>query len=345
MTKVAVVILNWNGVDHLKRFLPSVEKHTQISDVKIIIADNNSSDNSVEFIATNYPDIVIIQLDQNYGFAGGYNRSLKQVEAEYYVLLNSDIEVTANWLQPLIDLMDSNDKIGACQPKIHAYNNKAKFEYAGAAGGYIDKFGYPFCRGRILSEIEHDTGQYDTSCRIFWATGACLMVRANLFHELKGLDPNFFAHMEEIDLCWRIQNLGYKIYCEPKALVYHVGGGTLPNNNPRKLYLNYRNSLFMLFKNLPAQKLIPTLFLRLLLDGASGSIYLLSRRFSFLKAVLAAHLSFYLKLPGLLKQRKINNPPRSFPATVYSKSILKQFFIAKNRTYSSIEKSNLEGIC
>ncbi|MDR1129512.1 MAG: glycosyltransferase family 2 protein, partial [Prevotellaceae bacterium] len=250
-TKTAIVILNWNGKHFLEKFLGKVFDSISDSDMqntKIIVADNASTDDSVEWVNAACPRAELILLDKNYGFADGYNKALKQVDAEYYVLLNSDIEVTDGWLSPLTEYMDSNPTVAACAPKLRAFNNPEFFEYAGAGGGFIDKYGYIFCRGRILDSIEKDNGQYDNVMHVFWATGAALMVRAALFHRAGGLDGEFFAHMEEIDLCWRLQLMGYKISNVPESVVYHVGGGALPNNSPRKLYLNYRNNLMMMAK-------------------------------------------------------------------------------------------------
>ena len=261
MTKTAVVILNWNGIEFLKKFLGDVVKHTNLTDSKIIIADNNSNDRSVEWIESKFNNIEIIKLNRNYGFAGGYKIALQKVEASYFVLLNSDIEVTEGWLTPLENFMEQNIDVAACQPKILSYNNKDTFEYAGAAGGFIDKFGYPFCRGRMFDSVEKDTGQYDSCTDIFWASGACIMIRSDAYFRCMGLDQDFFAHMEEIDLCWRFHNAGYRVSFVPDSIVYHVGGGTLPYNSQKKIYLNYRNNLYMLYKNLPPWKLrIPLCF-------------------------------------------------------------------------------------
>nr|MBP8033086.1 glycosyltransferase family 2 protein [Bacteroidia bacterium] len=246
-SKVAVVILNWNGKPFLEKFLPTVLQYS--SGAQIIVADNQSSDDSVAFLKTQFPQVSVILNPSNDGFATGYNLALKQVKAEYYVLLNSDVEVTENWLQPIIKLMDENLKVAACQPKILDYNHPSKFEYAGAAGGFIDKYGYPFCRGRIFNVLEEDKAQYDTAKEVFWATGACMFVRAEAFWKVGGFDDDYFAHMEEIDVCWRMKNIGYQIYVEPSSKVYHVGGGTLNKLSPRKTFLNFRNNLTTLTKN------------------------------------------------------------------------------------------------
>ncbi len=246
--EIKIVILNWNGRAHLERFLPSVVSHS--TGASVVVADNGSDDDSAAFLRKHYPQVELLLLDKNYGYAEGYNRALEQVAADCYVLLNSDVEVEEGWLGPLAKLMASNERIAALAPKILSYDRPGYFEYAGASGGFLDAFGYPFCRGRILDTIEQDDGQYDTSRDVFWASGACMMVRADVFRKLGGFDGDFFAHMEEIDFCWRAQLAGYRIMVEPRSRVFHLGGGTLPNNSPRKLYLNYRNNLSMLYKNL-----------------------------------------------------------------------------------------------
>ena len=304
--KTAVVLLNWNGKHWLEKFLPNVIQHS--NDAEVIIADNNSSDDSIKFLEENYPNIRIIQNDGNFGYAKGYNLALKQVDAQYFILLNSDIEVAKDWVSPIISLMDSDKKISACQPKILNYNNRNEFEYAGASGGYIDKFGYPFCRGRIFDDLEEDKGQYNDATEVFWATGACLFVRASHFWEAGGLDEDFFAHQEEIDLCWRLKNKGYKIMVEPKSVVYHVGGGTLNVGSPFKTHLNFRNNLYMMFKNLPLSYLFTIIPIRLVLDGIAAITFLGNKKgTSHLFAVMKAHFSFYFEIPKLItKRRKIS---------------------------------------
>ena len=304
--KTAVVILNWNGKHWLEKFLPNVISNSL--DATVIVADNNSTDDSVSYLKENFPNIQIIQNNGNYGYAKGYNLSLKQIDAQYFILLNSDIEVTENWISPIISLMDSNNTISACQPKILDYNNKTKFEYAGASGGYIDKFGYPFCRGRIFDDLEEDKGQYNKATEVFWATGACLFVRASHFWEVGGLDNDFFAHQEEIDLCWRFKNKGYKIMAEPKSVVYHVGGGTLQVGSPLKTHLNFRNNLYMMFKNLPLSSLFIIIPIRLVLDGIAAITFLANKKgVNHLFAVMKAHFAFYFEIPKLIaKRRKIN---------------------------------------
>lgn len=342
MIKTAVVILNWNGKKFLEEFLPILIKNTQDQEAEIVIADNNSKDGSIDFLNDNYPDLRLICFDQNYGFTGGYNRALEQIEAKYFVLLNSDIEVTPNWLTPLVEILDSDDSIAACQPKIKAFNQKDYFEYAGAAGGYIDKYGYPFCRGRILDVIEKDMDQYNEQQDIFWATGACLVIRADLYKKLGGLDDDFFAHMEEIDMCWRLKNQGYRIIYNPISTVYHVGGGTLPNNSPFKLYLNFRNNLFLLYKNLPVGKLYSMMFSRMILDGASALVFLVKFSFSSFYAVLKAHVSFYKSLRKLRSKRKklLHEKVVNHHKEIYPRSILIDYFLRKKRQFSTLDFKN-----
>jgi GT2 family glycosyltransferase len=335
--KTAVVILNWNGKKYLEQFLPTVVRHSSESQIQIFVADNGSSDDSVDFLKSQFPLVSLILLDQNYGFSEGYNRALAQIDAEYFVLLNSDVEVTENWISPIIEIMEKDPKIGAAAPKLLAFYNKSQFEYAGAAGGYIDKFGYPFCKGRIISNIETDNAQYDSITEVMWASGACMFVRAELYKKLGGLDNDFFAHMEEIDLCWRMKNIGYSVKNVNTIKVYHVGGGTLPNNNPKKIYLNYRNNLLLLLKNLPKGKLISHIFIRLILDGMSGSVYLISGKFSFFWAVIKAHFSFYARIPKFLKKRKALKPVVSEHPEMYKKSIVMSFFLRNKKTFDQLE--------
>ncbi len=338
MMKTAVVILNWNGKKFLEKFLPILIKNTTDSNTEVIIADNASKDGSVDFLTKTYPAIKQILFDKNYGFTGGYNRALAQIDAEYFVLLNSDIEVTENWLSPLVELMDSDKLIAACQPKIKAFHNKEQFEYAGASGGFIDKYGYPFCRGRILNTVEKDDKQYDNIREVFWATGACMIVRAELYKNIGGLDEDFFAHMEEIDLCWRLKNLGYKILINPRSEIYHVGGGTLPNNSPFKLYLNYRNNLFLLYKNLPKGKLFPVIFTRMILDGLSANIFLLKLSISSFNAVLKAHIHFYKSLKSLkVKRKKLLLSAVDHHKEIYPRSIVFDYFLRKKHTFDRLD--------
>ncbi len=342
MLKTAVVILNWNGEKFLEQFLPSLIKNTPDPETEIIIADNDSKDDSIDFLNKNYPELRQIILDKNYGYTGGYNRALKQIEAEYFVLLNSDIEVSENWLTPLISMMDSDKTIAACQPKILSFDHKNNFEYAGAAGGFIDKFGYPFCRGRVLNTIESDEGQYNDSCDVFWATGASLAIRADIFNKVGGLDDDFFAHMEEIDLCWRLKNMGYRIVYNPESVIYHVGGGTLPNNSPFKLYLNFRNNLFLLYKNLPQGNLFSILFTRMILDGLSAMTFLFKLSFKDFYAVLKAHIHFYKSLSKLRAKRKklLLNVEVSKHKEMYKRSIVINYFINKNKSFNTLDFNN-----
>lgn len=298
--KVAVVILNWNGVDFLDDFLAKVVEYSAPHEV--IVADNCSTDNSIEFLKTNFPKVRVIQNESNGGFAKGYNDALKQVDADLYVLLNSDIEVTENWLEPMISVMQ-DETIAACQPKILSFKNKSKFEHAGAAGGFLDKNYYPFCRGRIFDAVEEDSGQYDTATEIFWATGAAMMVRSKLYHENGGLDEEFFAHMEEIDLCWRMKKGGHKLMAVPSSTVYHVGGGTLDYLSPRKTFLNFRNSLFMIHKNHEGF-LFGKIFYRLILDGVAGAKFLAGFQFKHFASIIKAHFAYYGKVSTLSQKRK-----------------------------------------
>ncbi len=289
--KVAIVILNWNGRKYLEQFLPSVLL-TSYANYEVVVADNGSTDESISFLETNYPDIRLIRFTENYGFAKGYNEALKQVVSDYYVLLNSDVEVEVNWLQSMITLLEGNKNIGACQPKILSYHNKKMFDYAGAAGGWLDKYGYPFAKGRVFDITEEDKGQYDQSEPVFWASGAALFIRPAIFHEMKGFDEYFFAHQEEIDLCWRIQLAGYKIYSCPSSVVYHVGGGTLPRGNSLKTYLNFRNNRIMMSKNLPFSKKLWVMPVRNMLDGISAWKGLLTGDGGYFIAILRAQLAF-----------------------------------------------------
>ena len=337
MYKIAIVILNWNGREFLDRFLPDVVRYSSSHNVKIIVADNGSSDNSVEFIRNKFKNVEIIELDKNYGFAGGYNKAFEQINSEYYILLNSDVEVSGNWIEPIIKKMDDDPDVAAAMPKILSYQDRSKFEYAGAAGGFIDKWGYPFCRGRILNNIEPDNNQHNNSMEIFWASGACLFIKSRIFHDAGGFDDDFFAHMEEIDLCWRIKNLGYKIYCYPCSQVYHVGGGTLPNETPAKLFLNFRNNLWLLLKNLPDKKLYPVLIVRKILDGLAAMRFYLTFDWKKGNAIFKAHLSYY-KQSGKMKRKRntANLKNKDLPSSVYKKSILISYFLKKKRTFDEL---------
>ena len=331
---IAVVILNWNGQQWLEKFLPTVIEKSSMAN--IYIADNASTDNSVNFIEDNFPTVKIIQNQLNEGYAKGYNDALKDLKEKYFVLLNSDIEVTNNWIKPIINLMEENPNISACQPKILDYNNKDSFEYAGASGGYIDNLGYPFTRGRIFDSIESDNNQYDDVKEIFWASGACFFVRADHFNEVNGFDNNFFAHQEEIDLCWRLKIKGYQIMVHPRSVVYHVGGGTLDDSSPFKTYLNFRNNLFMLTKNLNFFSLLITLYFRLPLDGIAA-VTLLKKKSGFLHllAVLRAHLVFYISIPRLLFKRQINTDKTNLVGKM-GFSILVKYYLEGKTKFSEL---------
>ena len=306
MKKISVVILNWNGVGMLQKFLPKVVEYSAMEGVEICVADNASTDESVSYLQTNFPNVRLILLDKNYGFAEGYNRALQQVEAEYVVLLNSDVEVTPHWLEPMTSYMDTHPEVAACQPKIRSERNKEYFEYAGAAGGYLDKYGYPFCRGRIFEVVEKDLGQYDTIQPIFWATGAALFIRLKDYREVGGLDGRFFAHMEEIDLCWRLRSRGRGIVCIPQSVVYHVGAATLKKENPRKTFLNFRNNLLMLYKNLPEKELKKVMFIRGLLDWVATFVFLLKGDGKNARAVWQARKEFKHICPDFASSRAEN---------------------------------------
>lgn len=337
-TETAVVILNWNGVEWLKQFIPSLIKHTPASEADLIVADNDSKDESVAYLKEHFPEVQLIILDQNYGFAEGYNRAIAQLTHPYSILLNSDVEVSPNWLKPLISQLKSSEQIAACQPKIKDFYKKDTFEYAGAAGGFIDYLGYPFCRGRIFDELEKDNGQYEAAIPIFWATGACLAIKTKLYNEAGGLDPDFFAHMEEIDLCWRMKSRGFDIYAVPESTVYHVGGGTLSKLNSKKTYLNFRNNLLLLYKNLPSNKLLPILFSRLILDGVAGVKMLVSGDSKHMLAILKAHFHFYGMIPKFKPKRKANLKKTNtylFPE-MHPKSIVLDYFLRKKKNYSEL---------
>ena len=331
----AVVILNYNGKTFLEQFLPSVIKHS--NDAEIIIADNQSTDDSVSFLKEKYPQIQVIVNPTNGGFATGYNQALAKVKADNYVLLNSDIEVTENWLQPCVDLLNSSSDIAAVQPKILAFKNKHLFEHAGAAGGYLDKHYYPFCQGRLFELVEEDKGQYDGDKEVFWATGACLFIKADLYHQMGGLDDDFFAHMEEIDLCWRLKKANYKIMYTGKSSVYHVGGGTLNYMNPRKTYLNFRNSLYMIVKN-HEKNLILKLIIRFLIDGVASLLFLVKGQFRHFWAVFRAHLSVYKNWSKLMGKRKaVKTLATSYNKVgLYQKSIISQKFLNGVKTFSQL---------
>jgi GT2 family glycosyltransferase len=339
MNKASIVILNWNGIKYIRQFLPKVFENSNIPGIEIVFADNGSTDNSVEFVKTSFPQIRIIQLEKNLGFALGYNKVLEQLHSEYYIILNSDVEVSENWIKPVLDYMDSNTDVGACMPKLRGYDNHDSFEYSGAAGGFIDKYGYPFCRGRIFETIEKDTRQYDDIQNIFWATGACMFVRTKVFWKAGGFDPRFFAHMEEIDICWRMKSNGYRIVYIPFVTVFHVGGGALPKENPHKTYLNFRNNLFLLYRNLSSNKLFKILIIRILLDYIAAINYIVNFRLKFFYAILQAHLNFCVNLPYLIKYRRANRlllNEKYFFKEILNKSIVVEYFYKKKKTYTEI---------
>ncbi len=341
MTKraqIAIVILNWNGKKLFDNFLPSVIKHSKSVNAEIIVADNGSTDRSLEHIKNNYPSVKVIDLKANYGFAEGYNQALQKVNADYLVILNSDVKVTKNWIEPCLARFEEDEMIAVVQPKILSFNQPEYFEYAGATGGFIDKFGYPFCRGRILNRMEKDLGQYDKPSPVFWATGACMFVRANEFKTAGGFDGDFWAHMEEIDLCWRLKNQGYKIVYEPRSVVYHLGGGTLSYGSPKKIYLNFRNNLYMLFKNLPKRQFTRIFFIRLVLDGVAAVKFIAGFNFREFWAVVKAHCSFYRNLGKLIQKRNLVQKRVIVKrhAEIYPKSIMWKFFIQKKRKFSDL---------
>ena len=330
----AVVILNWNGIKWIQKFLPTIIEKS--NEANIYIADNASSDESVDFVNNNYPSVKIIQNSSNEGYAKGYNDALKKLDEKYYILINSDIEVTDNWINPIINLMEQDTSIAACQPKILDYTNRDNFEYAGASGGYIDNLGYPYCRGRIFSDLEKDVNQYDDIKEVFWASGACLFIRAESFKDINGFDNDFFAHQEEIDLCWRLKNNGFKVMVNPKSTVFHVGGGTLKSASPFKTYLNFRNNLFMLFKNLPFLKLLVTLLLRLPLDGIAALTFIKKEKgILHVLSVLRAHLVFYVSIPLLfIKRVRINQKNNLVGKSNFS--ILYKYYIMGIKKFSEL---------
>lgn len=338
MNTCAVVILNWNGVNFLRKFLPGVLNYTRLPGVKVVVADNASTDDSVPVVRTEFPAVELICLDQNYGFAGGYNKALAQVDAAYYVLLNSDVEVTEGWLEPLLNYLESHPEVAALQPKIRAYNQPGYFEHAGASGGFIDSLGYPFCRGRILSDTEKDVNQYDTVADIFWATGACLVVRSEVYWACGGLDVDFFAHMEEIDLCWRMLSRGHLIKVFPASVVYHVGGGTLSAESPRKTYLNFRNNLLMLYKNLPSNRMKKVLWIRYFLDMLAAFHLAATGKFSNALAVIRARKDYHRMKNSFTARRNENLQftVRTDLPGMYSGSILFAYYFKKIKKYSSL---------
>ncbi len=338
MKKVSVVILNWNGKELMERFLPSVVKYSPEEWADVVVADNGSTDDSIAFLQDKFPSVKIISLDKNYGFAEGYNLALKQIETEYTVLLNSDVEVTQGWLDAPIALLDKDKNVAAVQPKIKAERNKQYFEYAGAAGGFMDRYGYPFCRGRILHVVEKDKGQYDSAIDILWATGACLFARTYIYKATGGLDANFFAHQEEIDFCWRLRSRGYRLVCTPESVVYHVGGATLQVESPRKTFLNFRNNLLMLYKNLPEKDLKHVMHARFWLDYIAAIKFMLTGHFKNAKAIYTARQEFYRMKKTYTSIREENiqkTTVNTIPELMHSSLIL-NFYLKRKKKYSDL---------
>lgn len=338
MEKIAIVILNWNGAQMMRRFLPSVLKYSS-DDATVYVADNASTDDSVQMLKEQFPECKLILLDKNWGFAEGYNKALAQIDAEYYLLLNSDIEVTQDWLKPMLRYMEEHQEVAACQPKLLSEANREMFEYAGASGGFLDRFGYPFCRGRVFETVEEDRGQYDSAADVLWATGAALFVRARIYKEVGGLDSRFFAHNEEIDLCWRMRIMGYRIVCLPESHIYHVGGGTLPKGNPMKTYLNFRNNLTMLYKCLPGDELKSVMRWRYLLDYvAAFEMLILKRNIGDFKAVLRARRDFKRWRKDFEEDRKriqASRKEKKIPEQ-RSYSLLWQYYVKGRKRFSDL---------
>jgi GT2 family glycosyltransferase len=332
--KIAVAILNWNGENMLQKFLPNIIEKSNKEIAEIFLIDNNSVDNSVETVRKQFPEVKLILLDKNYGFADGYNRGLRQIEAEYYFLLNSDVEVTDNYLETLLELMESDKNIAICGPKLLDYNNRTFFEYAGAAGGFVDKYGYPFCRGRVFETMEADCGQYDDLSDCMWISGAALFVRADLYKVVGGLDALFFAHQEEIDLCWRLKNLGYRVVYQPNSIIFHVGAATLKKSNPNKTFLNFKNNLLLINKNFPKKKKKKILFIRVFLDAFAALRMLWQRRPKEFVAVIKAYFYFWLQKNKTKGIRKRLNP--IFHSGFYNKSIVLQYFVKNKKTFSNL---------
>lgn len=335
--KVIIAILNYNTRNYLEKFLPSVMR-TDYPNFEVWVIDNASTDDSLDFLSKNYPAVQTVALTKNHGFAGGYNEGLKQAEAKYFVLLNSDVEVSPDWVTPIVQHMELDVDVAASMPKILSYREGHQFEYAGAAGGFIDRLGYPFCRGRVFHEIETDQGQYNDIREVFWASGAAMFIRSDRWKEMKGLDSDFFAHMEEIDLCWRLKNRGYKVTCVPHARVYHVGGGTLSRENPRKTKLNFRNALITLVKNAGILELIWKIPVRLVLDGVAGATFFFKGHWANTFAVVQAHFLFYAGLPYWFAKRKesrMNFKPNK--VGVYKGSVVFSFFLRKRTQFHQLD--------
>ena len=339
--KTSIVILNWNGASMLRRFLPSVIANSPSSLAQVIVADNASTDDTLDVLAAEFPEVEVIRLDCNYGFAEGYNQALSRVgeRYDYYLLLNSDVETPEGWLQPLHDYMEAHPEVAACQPKLRAEHTRTHFEYAGAAGGYLDSLGYPYCRGRIFDTVEEDRGQYDTVADVFWATGAALMIRAKTYWEVGGLDARFFAHQEEIDLCWRLRARGHRIVCVPQSVVYHVGGGTLPKENPRKTFLNFRNNLLLLYKNLPERRLRRVLFIRFWLDALASLVFLLKGEGRSFLAVWKGRRAFRKMKKDFAADRRANLAAATAAPALQPGSLLYSYYLKHQRVYSQIVAS------
>jgi len=336
MKSIAIVILNWNGAGMLRKFLPSVLKYSQEADV--IVADNDSKDDSLKIVESEFPEVRTIALDKNYGFAEGYNQALSQVEAEYYLLLNSDVEVTEGWLHPMLSYMQAHEDVVACQPKLRCEWNRSMLEYAGACGGFIDHLGYPFCRGRVFNSVEKDLAQYDTVVPVVWATGAALMIRSKQYWEAGGLDARFFAHQEEIDLCWRLRTRGYKIVCVPQSVVFHVGGASLPKQNSRKTFLNFRNNLILLYKNLPDDQLADVMHRRFWLDALASVYFFLTLQFGSCLAVWMGRRAFAKMKADFYEDRKRNMQAAVVSSSdfLFPKSILWQYHVKGKKTYNAL---------
>jgi len=335
MADTAVVILNYNGRHHLQQFLPSVVDHS--ANTTIYVVDNCSSDDSIAFIQSHYPQLTLIAFEQNYGYAGGYNHALEQINEPYCVLLNSDVEVTPNWIDPIVEFMQKNSEVAACQPKILDYRHRDRFEYAGAAGGFIDRLGYPFCRGRIFDSIETDHGQYDNAIPVFWASGACLFVRTAAFKTAGGLDEDFFAHMEEIDLCWRFHKMGHAVFCIPESKVYHLGGGTLDKSSARKTFLNFRNNLIMLFKNEPLTTTIWKIPVRVVLDWLAAIKFLKAQGFAHFLAIFRAHAGFVVSIPATIKKRRAFKSHKHLLLKVPNLVLPIQYFLMRRKKFSDYD--------
>ena len=334
MVRVAVIILNWNGEKWLKQFLPAALDNTNAELGKIVVVDNASSDGSAELMKREFPQVEYVQFDKNYGFAGGYNRAIALRSEEFVVLLNSDVEVAAGWLDPLVQMLDDEPSVVAVQPKIRAFRNKDHFEYAGACGGFIDYLGFPFCRGRILDVTEKDDGQYDDACEVFWCSGAALCIRKDAYLQVGGLDERFFAHMEEIDMCWRLRRRGGSLKVAPQSVVFHYGGGSLPMNHPRKLFLNYRNNLLMLYKNLDAKSWRGVRLRRVILDFAAACMFALKGEWANVKSVRQAYKEFNA-MKGFYTQPA---GPQDKDACIYRKSLIFKYYLGGRRTFSNIWK-------